>query len=182
MSFAVLTASLPERASLLEECRASVAALTLPADHLVGIDAQRRGPALIRNDLAASSDADWLLPLDDDDLIDPNYLQVLATHLDGADIVYPWCRVEGREMWSPNRLYRPDTLLRFNFIPVSALIRHSLWDELGGFRSVAYEDFDLWRRALGAGARFRCVPEVLWTYRINVAGGTSRNPEWGKAA
>jgi len=28
------------------------------------------------------------------------------------------------------------------------------------------EDHDLWVRALDAGARFRCIPEVTWTYRL----------------
>jgi hypothetical protein len=27
--------------------------------------------------------------------------------------------------------------------------------------------WDLWVRALDAGARFKCVPAVTWTYRMN---------------
>jgi hypothetical protein len=45
-------------------------------------------------------------------------------------------------------------------------VRVSLWRELGGYRDVHNEDHDLWVRALDAGARFRCIPEVTWTYRL----------------
>lgn len=169
-----MTASLPERSKLLDECRRSVAAQTVSCEHVFGIDVDREGPGIVRNRLAESTDADWLLPVDDDDLLDPTYVERLLPHLDGADVVYPWCRVEGKPDWTPNRLYRPETLLRGNSIPVTALIRRSLWVELGGWRAVEFEDYDLWRRALGVGARFRCVPEVLWSYRI-LASGQSRN-------
>lgn len=159
---------------MLDECKAAVAAQTIACEHLVGVDTDREGPSAIRNRLAASTDADWLLPLDDDDLLDPGYLKALQPHLDGADVVYPWCRVEGKPDWTPNRLYRPETLLRGNAIPVTSLIRRELWEQVGGWRRVEFEDYDFWRRCLGAGARFRCVPEVLWTYRI-MESGTSRN-------
>jgi glycosyltransferase involved in cell wall biosynthesis len=172
--FAVLTPSLPVRERLLEECRTSVAAQTVPAAHLVGVDEKREGPAEIRNRLAASSPADWFLPLDDDDLIDPDFLEVLSPFLGGADVVYGWCRVEGKDDWTPNRLFRPDPLLSYNFIPVTALVRAELWREVGGMRSEPVEDWRFWQRCLGAGARFRCVEEVLWTYRISA---DSRN-QW----
>ncbi len=174
--FAVLTATLPERSLLLEECKASVSSQTVPCTHLVGVDEKREGPSEIRNRLAADSPADWLLPLDDDDLLDPDFLEVLSPHLDGADVVYGWCRVEGKDDWSPNRLFRPDPLLSYNFIPVTALIRAELWRDVGGFRTERVEDWRFWQRCLAAGARFRCVDEILWTYRIGVSE-SSRN-DW----
>ncbi len=148
------------------------------------MDEDREGPAAIRNRLAKQTDADWLIPLDDDDLIDPNFLEVLSQHLDGADIVYPWCRVQdfipGLPAWTPNRLFRAESLLRFNFIPVTALISHELWDAVGGMdEGVEVEDWRFWRKCLAEGARFRLVPEVLWTYRRGYSG-TSRN-EWQAA-
>jgi glycosyltransferase involved in cell wall biosynthesis len=176
--FAVLTPTLPERALLLEECRASVAAQTVPCEHLVGVDAARVGPGAVRNRLAEGTDADWLLPLDDDDLLDLDYLETLLPHLTDADVIYPWCRVEGKDDWTPNRLFRADPLLTFNYIPVTALIRRDLWAEVGGWRNEPVEDFRFWQRCLGVGARFKCVDEVLWSYRIGVG---SRN-EWKAAA
>jgi glycosyltransferase involved in cell wall biosynthesis len=179
-SVAVLTPSLPERRSLLEQCRASVAAQTFAVTHLVGVDEAREGPSVIRNRLAAASNTDWLLPLDDDDLIDPDCVETLLAHADGADVVYPWCRVEG-STWSPNRLFRAKTLAKHNYIPVTALVSRDLWETVGGWRVAPHsEDWLFWRDCVAAGARFVCVPEILWTYRIQAAG-TSRN-DWRKEA
>lgn len=174
--FAVLTPTLPDRRSLLDECAASVRAQTIPCEHMVAEDAVREGPGRVRNRLARKTDAEWLVPLDDDDLLDPDFLEVLLPHLTDADVVYPWCRVEGLDEWTPNRLYRPDPLLTFNFIPVTAAVRRNLWMRVGGMRDEPVEDWRFWQRCLGEGARFKCVDEVTWTYRVN-ASGTSRN-EW----
>lgn len=172
-SVAVLTPTLPERALLLREARASVAAQTVSVEHLVGVDRDREGPSVTRNRLAASRpDADWYLPLDDDDLLDADFVETLLPHLAGADVVYPWCRVEGKDDWTPNRLFTPELLLKANFIPVTALVRAELWREVGGMpeppegRVQPGEDWEFWRLCLGAGAVFRCLPEVLWTYRV----------------
>lgn len=165
-SVAVLTASLPERNSLLEECRASVEAQTVKVEHLVGVDEGREGPSMMRNRLAASTSADWLLPLDDDDVLDPTCVERLLEATEGADIVYPWCRMVGRtDGWVPNKLWTADGLFKMNYIPVTALISHGVFVLLGGYRQVRMEDWDLWQRAELHDAQFRCLPEVLWSYR-----------------
>lgn len=153
-------------------------------DHLVLLDPDREGPSALRNQLAARTDAEWLLPLDDDDLLDSDCVETLLAASEGADVVYPWCRVEDHDPdlapWCPNRLFTADALLTYNFIPVTALVRHELWDEVGGMPSLPHaEDWAFWKRCLAAGAVFRCVPEVLWTYRRGLAG--SRN-QWVAAA
>lgn len=166
MRVCVITPSLPGRASLLEQCKASVAAQTVAVEHLVGVDEAREGPSVIRNRLAASTDADWLLPLDDDDVLDPSCIATLLEHADGADVIYPWCRMIGRtDGWVPNKLFSRVNLFQANYIPITALIRHSLFDVCGGFQSVPLEDWVLWQWIELHGGRFRCVPEILWSYR-----------------
>jgi GT2 family glycosyltransferase len=151
--------------------------------HLVATDDRRSGPAHIRNRLARKTRAEWVLFLDDDDLLDADAVETILRYADRADVVYPWCRVTGNNTWTPNRLYRPDALLRAKgFIPVTCLVRRAMFLEVGGFREDldVMEDLDLWRRLLAHGARFVCCPEVVWTYRINAAGD-SRN-RWAVAA
>lgn len=179
-----MTSSLPDREPLLRQAWASVAAQTVAVQHLAAQDTDREGPARVRNALARQTDTEWLLPLDDDDLLDPDCVQTLLAHSDGADVIYPWCRVTdhtpGIQPWCPNRLFSADALMRFNFIPVTALVRRDLWLEVGGMPDLPHaEDWAMWKRLLGAGAVFRCVPEVLWTYRRGLAG--SRN-QWAAAA
>jgi glycosyltransferase involved in cell wall biosynthesis len=165
MSVAVLTATLPERSQLLSECKQSVEAQTVQVEHLIGLDSGREGPQTIRNRLAWASDAEWFLPLDDDDTLDPSCIQVLLENAD-ADIIYPWCRMLGRtDGWVPNKLFSAQSLFQMNFIPCTALIRADVYRMLGGYQQVQLEDWQMWQRAWLHGCTFKCVAEVLWSYR-----------------
>ena len=168
----VVTPSLPERADLRAECMASIAAQTLaPVAHVVMIDYERAGPAAMLNRMlpaCVATGADWVAQLADDDLADPNHLELLAAHCADADIVYSWCRVEGRS-FNPNREFDEAALRASNFIPATTMIRTRLCTQLGwrDDSTHGFEDWDFWLRALDAGARFVCVPEVSWTYRFH---------------
>ena len=164
----VITPSLPGRTDFLYECRQSVSSQTVPVQHLVCLDERGEGPQALRNRLVAQATTSWLLPLDDDDLLDPDCVEVLLERSEDADVVYPFCRMDGRsDGWCPNRLFNARRLFRLNFIPNTALVRTDLFRLLGGYRKVQLEDWDLWQRAFLHGARFRCVPEVLWSYRFH---------------
>lgn len=159
----VLTPTLPGRERLLAQCRASVAAVGL--DHLVEVDHERRGPAAIRNELAAQVDTDWLLCLDDDDLLLSHYLEVVAPELETADVVYTSWYLTGAPDPQPLDRFDAEILRVQNFIPVTAAVRTEMFRAVGGFRDVPLEDHDLWLRLLDAGARFTYVPVVCWRYR-----------------
>jgi glycosyltransferase involved in cell wall biosynthesis len=169
----VITAALPSRLDRLCEACASVRAQTHPAaEHLVAIDYDRRGSAATRNALLRAATGEWVAVLDDDDLLMPRHLETLLAASQDADVVYSFCAVEGRPGWSPNRTFDAEALRQGNYIPVTALIRRSLLDELGGWKDSAlcpygFEDWQLWLDALTAGARFVCVPEVTWVYRLH---------------
>jgi hypothetical protein len=195
MNIAVLTPALPSRGDMLVEAIASVRAQTLaPTAHLVGIDHARIGIGRMLNQLADAAEAEWLARLDDDDLLDPNHLEALASVAGEADIVYSWCRIAPRNSgpvepaypsvigssgWVPNQTFDADRLRASNYIPATTLLRKSLWHELGGWHLAGYgvgdsppspdgtEDWDFWLRSLDAGARFVCLPEVTWTYRYH---------------
>jgi glycosyltransferase involved in cell wall biosynthesis len=171
LRIAVITPAVPERFEMLRETLDCVEAQTLrPFLHLVGVDHERAGLTEMLNRLAGAaiaSGAEWVIEVDDDDLIDPDHLETLASAADDADVVYTWCRVEGRD-WVPNSHFDADRLMTENFIPSNALVRGSLLQRLDGWRSgVGHEDHDLWRRALVSGARFACVPRITWTYRFH---------------
>ena len=163
---AVLTPTIPERAEMLEECKASVRAQTLqPVEHLIELDEKRTlacGPQL--NRMAKRTDCEWLATLADDDLLLPHHLETLAAHADEADVVYSYCEVTGRD-WSPNMPYDPDADMPQ--IPATALIRRSLWEEVKWGKDLRAEDNDFWLRCQRKGARFVCVPEVTWVYRFH---------------
>lgn len=147
--------------SMLSECSSSVAAQTVPVEHAWELDDNYMGAGPLRDLMVARSDAEWILPLDDTDTLDPVHLETCLQHSDEADIVYSWHRVESGPVY--NRLFNPRALTRYNYIPVTALIRREALDELGGFQD--NNPHNLWLRALKAGKRFKCVPEVTWTMR-----------------
>lgn len=175
----VIMASLPERVELRAEAIDSIARQTRPPAHVrYQVDVNRRGPVATFNAVAGSVETEWLFPFADDDLMDPEHFEALEGELTGrADIVYSWCRVTGRPE-IPQDLYQVplepiERIRQANFIPGAAAIRTSLFRELGGYREpsnlIRHEDWDLWLRALNAGARFVCVPRVTWTYRVDPA-------------
>lgn len=164
----IITATLPEREHLLREAMESVRQQTLqPADHLVGIDYQRRGGARVRNLLASAVSTDWLHVLDDDDLLYPEHLEKLAAASAEADIVYSWCHSEGDRFDLYNRPFDPELLRSSSIVSHNALVRTDLVLELGGWIEEKGYDWKFWIRALDAGARFVCVPEQTWRYRLN---------------
>jgi hypothetical protein len=175
----VLIPTIFERAELLEQALDSVRAQSYPVEYRVGIDRLHNGPARIVNELASDVRTEWIFRLDDDDLLDPDHFEVLSHWLlDDYDIVFTWCRVEGGGDEHPEDQFQVrwqseygwEHLNKTNWIPCSAAIRTDLFLRLGGLRDTQLEDWDFWKRALAAGARFACVPCVTWTYRMN--------PEW----
>jgi len=158
----VCTPSVPERAEMLAELRASVDAQTMRDwEHLVMVDAEYQGCSRTLNQIAAEAHGDWLFLVADDDLLLPD---CLAAHLAAsaeADVVYSPPVVEG-EPEAPFHGEPPG-------IPSSALIRKTLWDDLGGYDvdRAQCEDYDFFERALGVGARFVRIPEQAWVYRFH---------------
>jgi hypothetical protein len=174
----VVTASIPERSGLLAECCASVSNQTVrPRVHLIGVDHQRRGPATIRNELAAAVTDGWIAFVDDDDLWDPHHLETLLAHTDNVDVVYSLARIDGRPGWDPQQPgFDASRLRKVNYIPLSGLVRADVFHTAGGFPCDGrlYEDHGLWLSLLDVGAEFRCVPETTWTYRFGTWDSRSK--------
>lgn len=186
----VITPSLAERHEYRQDCIASVAAQTVRPDaHLVSIDYEGVGVVEMLNRLWPAVRTTWTLVLADDDLLDADYLQSVlgivqwGTASDGRmgtrhpDIYYAYCRVVGRPGFDPNQPFDAERLRASNYIPATALIRTELIAQLGGWRDhvsgPGLEDWDFWLRALDAGARFRCLRRIKWTYRFH-----GRNLSW----
>lgn len=143
--------------------------------HVFMLDSNREGPAVIRNRIMEGVFSEFALFLDDDDVLEPNYADIVAPHLDDHDVVYTWCHRPGWEA-DLDREFDPEILRGANFIPVTACVRVSMFREAGGFpEGVAYEDWALWLKLLDMGARFKCVPEKAWSYRRHADSRTHTN-------
>jgi len=164
----LVTASMPDRSHLLREMLASVAEQTVqPAAHLIIVDDRPLVPKL--QDLLAQTKTEYLVQIDDDDLLYPNHVETLAASLE-ADVVWTWCDVTGRD-WNTNESYQPGVLQTRNYIPANHARRVSAVVGVGGFQPHPAHDFEDWnllRRLESAGATFKNVPEVTWNYRFGL--------------
>lgn len=176
-SVTIVTPAMVERVGQwLTETIVSVNEQTVRPDmHLIGIDHDRVGCAAMMHRLVKSVETDFFVPLADDDILHPNFLERLLEASEGADVVYPYCTVIGRN-WNPNGPFDADRLRSGNYIPSTALIRTSTFMELGGYDMVVAEDWSYWIKIISNNKVMRCVPEELWTYRFhNAADGIPQN-------
>lgn len=175
----VVTATIPERAPQLAELYESLCAQSVPVDWMIGYDTDRDGPAAVRNRLVDAARTEWVFPLDDDDLIDPNHFEILGPHLTkDVDVVWTLPRVPHDaelEAWLALEVdvWQMD---RSNSIAASAAVRRSVWQSVGGQSDEDNEDHGLWLRIRNAGGRFRQVMETTWTYRLDPAWSHRSRP------
>lgn len=176
MSITVLTPTIEGREAQLAEACASVQAQTMQAsDHRVWCDGNRDGPARVRNWLLAETETEYVAFLDDDDILYPDHLSVLAKHIPGADLAFSWHDagpgVPRYDSWDASAYW---TMRQGrNVIPVTVLAKTQSIREAGCFNaSDRYEDYQLWLRMLDLGMRFVCAPVVTWQYRISDDGRT----------
>lgn len=127
MKIAVVTATITGREEMLARCVYSVAIQTRRPDrHLIG-NGDGRPEADVLNELIGGSDCHAYIVLNDDDLLLRTYVEKCVRKLRDADVVYAWPRVEGRPI-SFNELS-----VRSVSLPVTALVRKSLYDNIGGY-------------------------------------------------
>lgn len=160
----VITATILGREKLLEQCRLSVAYQTMAdqVEHLVMLDEHREGCSVMCNRMVAEAHGEWLLLLADDDMMLPGCVEAHLAASEDADIVYGPPLVWGlKESWW--FFQAPPA------IPATALIRRSVWNELGGYDETAVreEDRGLWVRCVETGKRFVRINEPTWMYRFH---------------
>jgi len=168
----IITPSLPERAHLLKEAAESVRRQSFrDVAHIIGIDERRIGPGFLRNQLVKKSSSPWLVFLDDDDLLDDQFVEWLlcAAQQQGTSLVYAPCRYPPHSPWRPPiGKFNPARLRSSNYIPVTVLMRRDLFQRIGGFQTTApYEDWHLWLNLLNRGVTFGFFSHICWTYRLH---------------
>jgi len=164
----VVTASTPMRTRLLGEAIMSVRAQRLlPSEHLISVDLHQRGGWWTKNSLIRRVSTEWVQLLDDDDLLHPHHLErLMAEASPDVDIIYSYADGANYTGWY-NKPFDPESLLKDNNVSHNALVRKSVFNKVGMFKQVFGYDWLFWVEAYRAGAKFKCVPEVTWTYRID---------------
>ena len=141
------------------------------AGHRV-IEQPHAGLSAARNRGIAASSGDYFLPLDADNRLLPRFATEAIAMLDAepaTGVVYGDRREFGArsgdvavpELDLPRMLWS-------NYIDACAVVRRTVWNEVGGY-DVAFtdwEDWDFWLGAAGRGWRFVHLPWPTFEYRI----------------
>lgn len=138
---------------------------------------ENAGPASARNLGMKYSFGEFLLFLDSDNRIHPDYISK-ALSIFSQDVNVGWVySIPNFFGESLNSLkvfqtlkYSMDRLLEGNYIDMCALVRREAFLEVGGFDEhpdlIGFEDWDLWIRMGQTSWRSYFIPEQLFDYRV----------------
>ncbi len=152
---------------------------------------EKQGGISAASNLAAlSSSGEFLVFLDQDDVLAKNWWSPVLEALDGADFMYSdsfaadesgtAVRLVRKPNWSPHRLI-------FNMYAVHFMaVRKKIFAELGGFRSEfdGSQDHDLALRVSEVSQRFVHLPLPLYSWRSsrNSTASNPKNKDWAYLA
>lgn len=130
------------------------------------------GLAYTRNVGFAHAETLFVLPLDPDNSLLPNFAATCLTKIKetNAAFVYPSIQRFGDENYvMGDQPYDPMLFTCGNYIDAMALIRLSAWAYVGGYHHLKYgwEDYDFWCRFVEHGLFGYHVEEILARYRVH---------------
>jgi glycosyltransferase involved in cell wall biosynthesis len=135
------------------------------------IEQENHGVAAARNVGFSAAKHRYVLPLDCDDAIRPEYIARCVAVLEErpeAAFAHTDYELFGVKSYPERCSYNLYRLLEQNTLTYSALIRKEDWEQIGGYDEtmrLGYEDWEFWLR-LGASRRFGAhVPARLFRYR-----------------
>ena len=138
------------------------------------LDQANGGVTKARNSGIAAAQGEYLLPLDGDDLISPDYIQQgLAILASRPEVKVVYCQAEkfsdsGRKPWKL-KPFSLQQLAKDNMIFVSALFRKVDAVAVGGFSEdmqLGREDWEFWIKLLKNGGEVVQLPLVGFFYRL----------------
>ena len=149
------------------------------------------GLSAARNTGMSAARGTYVVPLDADDVLEPQFLEKMVTSLERKpEAAFAACRARLFEdidaVWIP-RPYNPYQLLLSNSIIGCVLLRRDAYLAVGGYDEAmrhGNEDWELWIRLAKAGWGVVEVPEVLFRYRkhgISMSVETEARFEQGRA-
>jgi len=135
------------------------------------------GAAAARNAGFRAANAAYIVPIDDDDLLEPEMMTACVKELVAhpeAGFVYFDYRVFGNS----NYIERPGEfdlyrLTRENFLPSCCMMMRSTWEQAGGYdewHRWSYEDWSLFLAIGKRGFHGRYLPQPLYCYRRHASG------------
>lgn len=143
-------------------------------EHVVVIHQPNTGLPGARNRGAAGARTEYLVFLDADDTIAPDFVRTLAAAIEAAGdpaVSHAYCQETLTDLahgtWRVPQ-WDAELLLITNLHPVTCLVRRDAFEQLGGFDTTmtrGYEDWEFWVRCSTRGFRGVRVAEPLFFWR-----------------
>ena len=138
------------------------------------INQVNQGLGRTRNNGIKIAKGDYILPLDSDNRIRPEYIyesiKILDAHPEIA-MVYGDAEFFGDK--SKRHVvgeFNLQNMMVENQIDACAVYRKSVWEAVGGYDEkmpiMGYEDWDMWMNMTFKQYKFHYVPEILFDYRV----------------
>lgn len=138
------------------------------------INQVNQGLGRTRNNGIKLAKGDYILPLDSDNRIRPEYIyesiKILDTHPEIA-VVYGDAQFFGdKDKRHVVGEFNLQNMMIENRIDACAVYRKSVWEAVGGYDEkmpiMGYEDWDMWMNMTFKNYKFHYVPEILFDYRV----------------
>ncbi len=132
-------------------------------------NARNRGPSAARNAAVAQSSGEFIVPLDADDMLRPQYLQVTLDALIGS--AYGGAYTDLEVAGHPEVVHKVDCSMSAIMCArggcTTFLYRRDVFDSIGGYNTNLWmaEDKDFWLSAFERGWKFLHISEPLFLYR-----------------
>lgn len=139
------------------------------------INQENQGLSASRNNAIQQCAGQYVLPLDADDLMEPEMAEACATLLDqnpDIGVAYTKCRYFGEVNKIPDwvRPYDFGLLCVKNILCYASMYRKEAWEDAGGYYEKmrwGYEDWEFWVRTGRLGWRGRLIDSPLFLHRIH---------------
>lgn len=137
-----------------------------------------QGLSAARNTGIQQAKGKYILPLDADNMIKPEYYREALRIMEADEnisIVYSDCILFGeRDEIRVTGTFDPEKLLAGNYIDACAVYRKVVWEKNGGYDIKIphgfYEDWEFWINSNSNGFKFYYLPQPLFYYRVNTTG------------
>lgn len=161
----------------LPECLESIKAQTYKDYEIIVVDNKTDLPSA-RNEGIRMAKGEYILPLDVDDTLHPEYLEKTVNQ---GDIVTTACNMNGQR-WLPSPTVTLERLKEVNLVIACSLFKREIWERIGGYDENlvdGLEDWDFWLRAVMAGYQVKIIDEMLYNYNKRPDGmiTTMKNKE-----
>ena len=145
----------------MKECLQSVEAQTYKNYEVILVE-NKTDLSSARNEGIRKAKGEWILPLDIDNTIAPDFLEKTVGQGDIVATYQQWFE-QSRDIYDPGYDLELKDFLLGNKVDAGSLFKKEIWEKVGGYdedMKQGWEDWEFWIRALAEIGRASCRERV----------------------